>query len=202
VGTVDCVLLSHLHADHTDIPTLRSASRSGPLIAPHGSREWLTAQGLENLRELRPGDECGVCGLRVQATSATHDPRRRPFGPAAAPIGFVIRGSSSIYFAGDTDIFPEMAELNGSIDVALLPVWGWGLTLGPGHLNPESAAAAMALIGPKVAIPIHWGTFALRRPLPRPPDPQRPAKEFAKFAAGYAPAVEVPILAPGDRIAL
>ena len=58
-----------------------------------------------------------------------------------------------------------MSELAGSIDLALLPVWGWGPTLGPGHLDPARAATAAALIAPRVAVPIHWGTFALRWPL-------------------------------------
>ena len=30
------------------------------------------------------------------------------------------------------------------VDVALLPVWGWGPTLGPGHLDPQRAAEAVA----------------------------------------------------------
>ena len=45
------------------------------------------------------------------------------------------------------------------IDVALLPVWGWGPRLGPGHLDPERAAEAVARLRPAVAIPIHWGTL-------------------------------------------
>ena len=154
------------------------------------------------MRELHPGGEIGVAGLRIAATAAVHDPRRRPFGPAAPPVGYVIRGSSAVYFAGDTDLFAGMAELRGAIDVALLPVWGWGASVGAGHLDPQSAAEAAALIAPAVAIPIHWGTFALPRPARRAVDPARPAREFAELTKRYAPGVEVRVLVPGERTTL
>ncbi len=201
-GPVDCVLLSHLHMDHTDLPTLRALERSGPVIAPYPAAEWLTARGLADVRNLRRGDEIGVGDLRIAATAAVHDPRRLPLGPAATAAGYVIRGSIAVYFAGDTDLFAGMAELRGTVDVALLPVWGWGARVGAGHLDPRSAAEAAALIAPAVAIPIHWGTFALARPARRAADPERPAREFAAFTKQYAPAVEVRVLAPGERTCL
>jgi L-ascorbate metabolism protein UlaG (beta-lactamase superfamily) len=200
VGAIDCVLLSHLHADHTDVPTLRALPLCGPVFAPHPARPWLTSRGLCNVRELQVGQEARVQTLQLQATLATHDPRRRPLGPTANPVGYVIRGSHSVYFAGDTDLFLGMAELRGKVDVALLPVWGWGSRLGAGHLDPDRAAAATALIAPSMTIPIHWGTFALGRPVRRPADPQRPAREFAALVEQYAPGVEVRVLAPGERI--
>lgn len=202
VGRVDCVLLSHLHADHTDLPTLRAIARFDPVLAPHPAAEWLRAKGLRDVRDLRVGGQMRVGGLRVVATTATHDGRRRPFGPEAEPIGFVIRGSSSVYFAGDTEAVPPTSELRGALDVALLPVWGWGPALGPGHLDPERAAASLVLISPRVVIPIHWGTFALRWPARPPADPQRPAREFAERAKHTAPAVEVRVLTPGERTVL
>ena len=53
----------------------------------------------------------------------------------------------------------EMDGLVEDLDVALLPIWGWGPSPGPGHLDPETAARAVALVQPRIAIPIHWGTF-------------------------------------------
>jgi L-ascorbate metabolism protein UlaG (beta-lactamase superfamily) len=202
-GAVDCVLLSHLHADHTDLPSLRALECFGPVLVPHPAQSWLGARGVREVRELRPGAEVRIGHIRIAATSARHDPRRRPFGPSAQPLGYLIRGSrSSVYFAGDTDLFPDMARLRGSVDVALMPVWGWGPSIGPGHLDPQSAAAAVALIAPAVAIPIHWGTFALPRPVKRLTDPSRPATEFHALTAKFAPATEVRVLTPGERTAL
>ncbi len=151
------------------------------------------------MRELRPGGEVEVGSLRVRATRATHGPRRRPLGPSATPIGYVVSGSRSAYFAGDTDLFEEMRDLRGEIDVALLPVWGWGPDVGEGHLDPQRAARAAEIIAPAVAIPIHWGTYALGPPFRRPSDPRRPAREFAQLAAQYAPQVEVRVVGIGER---
>jgi L-ascorbate metabolism protein UlaG (beta-lactamase superfamily) len=202
LGVVDCVLLSHLHADHADLPSLRALSLCGPVIVPRGAGRWLNANGLRNVRELAPGQSVQIEALHVVATVAEHDPRRRPFGPAADPVGYLIRGSRCIYFAGDTDLFPAMADLRGQVDVALLPVWGWGSRLGPGHLDPDRAARAAGLIAPALSVPIHWGTLALSRPARRPADPQRPAREFAALTKRYAPGVDVRVLAPGARITL
>ena len=67
-------------------------------------------------------------------------------------------GGRSVYFAGDTDVFEEMADL-APVDVALLPIWGWGPSMGPGHMDPARAAEAARLLDARVAIPIHWGTY-------------------------------------------
>ncbi|HTX13214.1 MAG TPA: MBL fold metallo-hydrolase [Solirubrobacteraceae bacterium] len=200
--SVDCTLLSHLHADHADLPSLRTLSQSGPVLAPCPAHAWLGDHGVRRVRELAPGGEVSVGHVRISATVARHDPRRRPFGPRADPIGYVIRGSSSVYFAGDTDLFLDMAQLHGSVDVALLPVWGWGPSVGAGHLDPQSAAAAVALIAPAVAIPIHWGTFALPRPVKRLADPSRPARDFKALTEQYSPSTEVRVLNPGQRTVL
>jgi L-ascorbate metabolism protein UlaG (beta-lactamase superfamily) len=194
---IDAILLSHLHYDHTDLPSLARLGRSTPVIAPRGAGSWLEAQGLLDVRELTAGEEASIGSLTVTATRAVHDGRRRPLGPSAQPIGFVVRGSGCVYFAGDTDLFPEMADLAGELDVALLPVAGWGPTLGQGHLDPDRAAVAAALIAPRVAVPIHWGTIALWPHALRPSDPERPARDFAALVERHAPEVDVRVLMPG-----
>lgn len=198
VDAIDAVLLSHLHYDHTDLPSLARLDGSAPVLAPRGAGAWLAAQGVHFVSELGLGEHASIGSLRVTATHAAHDGRRRPFGVTAQPVGFVLRGSQSVYFAGDTDLFPAMAELKGSIDLALLPVAGWGPTLGPGHLDPERAARAATLIAPRVAVPIHWGTMAPWPRALRPRDPEQPVREFAALVARHAPEVEVRVLAPGD----
>jgi L-ascorbate metabolism protein UlaG (beta-lactamase superfamily) len=196
---LDVVVLSHLHADHADVRSLRRVAGSALVIAPAGAGDWLRGKGLAHVAELRAGAEARIGGLRVRATPALHDARRWRFGPAADPVGYLLGGSTSAYFAGDTDLFDGIDELRGAVDVALLPVSGWGRTLPPGHLDPERAAQAVALIAPRVAIPIHWGTFALPRRVRGPGKPDAPAQEFAAGCARAAPGVEVRVLAPGER---
>jgi L-ascorbate metabolism protein UlaG (beta-lactamase superfamily) len=200
---VDAVLLSHLHADHADLPSLRRLGRATPVLAPRGAERWLRLRGFDEVRELVSGEAVEVAGLTVTGVPAVHEGRRWPVGGAQAEaIGFVVRASRSCYFAGDTDLYPDMSDLAGSIDVALLPVWGWGRTVGAGHLDPERAAQAAGWIAPRIAVPIHWGTLAPPRPLPRVEDPVQHAREFAALAAKHAPGVEVRILEPGERTEL
>lgn len=198
-GGIDAVLLSHLHADHTQPASLRQVARACPVLAPSGARDWLRRHGVPDVRELREGDHEQVGRLRVTATGAVHNALRYPRGPSAQPVGFVVTGSRAVYFAGDTDIFAGMRDLNGTLDLALLPVWGWGSTLGPGHLDPARAAEAAELIEPRVAIPIHWGTFALPRPFRGKAASDRPAHEFQAQVKRRAPRVEVRLLRPGGR---
>ncbi len=88
------------------------------------------------------------------------------------------------------------------------PVWpgaGEELTLGPGHLDPSSAAEALGLLRPRLAVPIHWGTLfpvALDRLRGQSGLLTDPPHEFARRAAELVPEVEVRVLAPGQATAL
>jgi L-ascorbate metabolism protein UlaG (beta-lactamase superfamily) len=94
-----------------------------------------------------------------------------------------------------------MEGLVPELDLALVPIWGWGPRLGPGHLDPELAAEALRLLRPHAAIPIHWGTYRLLYRA-RGVDQavlDAPAQAFARAAAELVPEVDVRILRPGDR---
>jgi len=196
-GEIDAVLISHLHRDHLDVPSLRQLGAGIRLIVPRGAARSLKQRGFRHVEEIGRGEATMVGGITVEATPANHSKSRTLFGPTAECIGFAIRGSSQVYFAGDTDLFPEMELLGGNLDVALLPVWGWGPTLGNGHLDPFRAAQALTLLRPRVAIPIHWGTFCpigtcWMQFLSQPP------RAFAHHAAGLTPEVEIRVLEPGQ----
>ena len=75
-------------------------------------------------------------------------------------LGYVVSGSQQVYFAGDTDLFAGMSALAGALDVALLPVAGWGPKVDAGHLDPLRAAKSLPLLKPRIAVPIHWGTYS------------------------------------------
>jgi L-ascorbate metabolism protein UlaG (beta-lactamase superfamily) len=199
----DAVLLSHLHLDHCDVPSLRQLGTTTRLIAPRGAGLLLRRRGFQTIEELGPGDTTSVGSLSVSATLAAHSGFRPPAGPTALALGFLITGSRRLYFAGDTDLFPEMAELGAGLDVALLPVWGWGRTLGPGHLDPRRAAEALRLLRPLQAVPIHWGTYARVGLVGRMPDfLTEPPHLFKREAALLAPDVAIRIVLPGGEISL
>ena len=188
--------MSHAHRDHLDLGSLRRLPASIPAYGPPACTELLRRDG-RPVNELRPGERVRIGAVEVLATPALHDGRRLPMGPPRAAVGFLVSGSLRVYFAGDTDLFGGMRELSGDLDVALLPVWGWGPRLGPGHLDPERAARAAGLLRPRLAIPIHWGTYASPRAWWRS-DPGLPAREFERHAAVHAPGVAVTVLSPGE----
>jgi L-ascorbate metabolism protein UlaG (beta-lactamase superfamily) len=202
--TADLIAISHLHRDHLDLPSLRRLPAGTPLVVPRGAARWVAKGGAEDIREVALGETVSVEDVELTAVKAVHDGYRNLHrGAEIQPLGYLIRrGGRTVYFAGDTDLFPEMAEL-GRVDVALLPIWGWGPSIGEGHLDPEGAARATEVIGPRIAVPIHWGTFypaGLRRLRPGPL--KKPPREFARQVGRLAPAVEVRILEPGSETSL
>ncbi len=200
---LDAVLISHLHRDHADLASLRRLGRDVRLLVPPGSRRFFERHRFGDVTELAPGETAAVGGTAVTAVEASHAVGRRRFAPASESVGFLLDGPRRVYFAGDTDLFEGMGTLAADLDLALLPIWGWGPTLGEGHLDPERAARAAALLAPKLAVPIHWGTFyplglaRLRR------DPLRsPPREFAEWVRKLAPQTEPLVLAPGEATSL
>ena len=193
---LDAILVSHAHYDHLDLPSLRDLPAGVPIVAPHGVADLLRRRTGRDAIAVAPGDRVRVGSVDVVATKAVHAGSRLRYSRDLGAVGFLVEGSARLYFAGDTDVFEGMRELAHGIDVALLPVWGWGPQVETGHLDPEGAARAAALLAPRVAVPIHWGTLASPRVWWRH-DPALPAREFERFAAMHAPGVTVRILAPG-----
>jgi L-ascorbate metabolism protein UlaG (beta-lactamase superfamily) len=202
---VDAVLISHAHHDHLHLRSLRLLDRSTRIVVPKGLGRLVKFGRFRFVEEIDEGDLVEIGSLRVRATHAEHSGTRQPgwWWLKAPALGYAIEGSQRIYFAGDTDLFEGMAGLVPDLDVALLPIWGWGPSLGRGlHLDPRKAAEAVALLEPRIAIPIHWGTY---RPLhlgARAKFLTRPAEDFAREAASLAPEVDVRVLRPGECLEL
>lgn len=197
---LDAVLISHLHMDHLDPPSLRMLDSRVPVLAPRGAGEFLRSKGCIEVIELAPGESRDVRGVTVRATPATHDERRRPLGgPVAEPIGFDISWDGRrAYFAGDTAEFAGMSDVAHGLDLALLPIAGWGPSMGPGHLDAHEAAAVAAMLAPRVVVPIHWGTYFPAGLAWRHPEALRdPPERFAAQVAALAPGVEVRAIEPG-----
>jgi L-ascorbate metabolism protein UlaG (beta-lactamase superfamily) len=209
LGQLDAVLVSHAHLDHLHAASLRQLAAKRPqptLVIPRGLHRHVAKLGFDQVVELTAGEGTEIAGVPIAATRADHDSRRHPFGPSDEAVGYLLGPDGrQVYFAGDTDVFPEMATLADDLDTALLPVWGWGPSLGPGHLDPKGAAAALELLHPRLAIPIHWGTlfpFALDRLRGKVGLLSDPPHEFAREAARLVPEVVVQVLQPGEATRL
>ena len=198
----DAVLVSHLHRDHLDRPSLALVPAETPIIVPRGAGSLLPSARRRTVIEMTAGDTAQLSAVTVQAVPAAHSTKRDParLRPRAQPLGYVVRGSRGVYFAGDTALFADMHTIGPDLDLGLLPVGGWGLTLGAGHLDPRAAVEALAVIGARRAIPIHWGTL-------RPPVLWRlrselfttPGRRFVEHSARLE-GVEVVLAVPGRPI--
>lgn len=203
VGDVSAVFISHGHLDHLDLGSLRALPGEPVLVVPAGLGRIVARVAHGVVHEMRVGDRLDVGSLTLEAVHAEHSRRRSLFTTAESALGVLIAGSTSVYFAGDTGLFPAMRQLAGRVDVALLPVGGWGLTLGRGHLDPRTAAEAAARIRPAIATPIHWGTLyprGLRRVARR--QFEGPGEAFRAAVAALAANVEVRVLQPGQSMRL
>lgn len=202
IGAPDVILISHVHMDHLHVPSLRLFGPHVPIIVPAGAGALLRRKGFRDVRETTAGLTTSVGALTIETVPAVHGRRRGPHTRVAADaVGYVLRaGQVGIYFPGDTDLFPEMGTW-APIDVALLPIWGWGPTLGNGHLDPDGAVRATELVGPKLVVPIHWGTFSpvgLRRG--RPSWVDEPVHGFRAGLRRAGAEERLRVLDPGGRL--
>lgn len=206
--SADAVLVSHLHADHLHPGSLSRLAPGTRLVVPRGAVRAVPGlrriAPLLDVREVSAGDEVAVGALRVRAVPAQHDGRRVPVGPhRTSALGYVVEGSARTYFAGDTGLFPGMAEAVGPVDTALLPVGGWGPYLGREHLDAGRAAEALALLRPHNAVPVHYGTYwPVGMDAVRPHEFHAPGDEFVRLAGSVAPDVAVHRLGHGESVVL
>ena len=193
----DVVVISHGHPDHFDERSLERVPGRPVLVVPRGLGARCARVGARKVIEIGTDEIVDVEGLRIQAVRARH--WISPGAPRAQPVGYVLDHGGRVYFAGDTGRYPQMRDVAGGVDLALLPVWTWGPHLGPGHLGPRSAAEVARDIGAATVVPIHWGTLyprhlhrVWRRALVEPGD------RFAAHARQLAPDIDVRVMRPGE----
>jgi L-ascorbate metabolism protein UlaG (beta-lactamase superfamily) len=203
LDNLDAVLVSHVHYDHLDLPSLQRIGLQARVILPKGAGRLVRSRGFKSVEELVVGETAAVGSLVVRAVPAEHGSLRL-LGTKSDALGYVIEGSRRVFFPGDTDLHPSMADLAPGLDVALVPIWGWGPSLGPGHLDPRRAAEALTLLRPRIAVPIHWGTYYPVQATRRKPPAflSEPVDAFRRAAAELAPEVDVRVLDVGGELLL
>ena len=193
----DVILISHGHPDHFDERSLERLPGNPTLVVPRGLGARCSRVRAWDIVEIGADEAVEVAGVSIQAVRARH--WISPGAPRAQPVGYVLDHGARVYFAGDTGRYPQMRDVAGGVDLALLPVWTWGPHLGPGHLGPRAAAEVARDIGAATVVPIHWGTLyprhlhrVWRRPLMEPGD------RFAAYARRLAPNIDVRVMQPGE----
>jgi L-ascorbate metabolism protein UlaG (beta-lactamase superfamily) len=202
VADVDAVLISHLHHDHAELTSIRLLPDL-PLLTGPRNAAFLRKRKLQGVDLGDTWYDVGDSGVQVRLVRADHHARKMPHRPNDAYGHLVRTPTRRIWLAGDTSLYPEMADLpdlaGGPLDLAVVPVGGWGPRLSGGHMDPEQAARACAVVGARAAVPYHWGTFHVpsQRNAPRGwMDAAGPA--FTAALAERAPACEPRVLRPGD----
>jgi len=204
LGVPDVVLLSHVHMDHLHIPSLRLLGPTVPIVAPTGAGGLLRRRGFRDVRETVAGRTLDVGPLTIETVPAVHPSGRGPHSRVSADaVGYVLRaGGVAVYFPGDTDLFAEMGTWD-PIDVALLPISGWGPTVGEGHLDPARAVQAAGLVGADLVVPIHWGTYSPMAVRRGPPTwLEQPVHRFRRGLEQAGVGDRLRVLAPGSALVL
>jgi len=203
----DVILISHLHLDHYDPRSLRLFRRDTPILAPVGAGLSLRWRGFRDIHEFAPGDRIRIGSVELVGTDAKHKGTRHPLAARTPSLGYVVSGTRSVYFAGDTGFFSGIADVwPERLDLAMLPIAGIGPLMPEfKHMSPRHAVKAMDLLRPRIVVPIHWGTYHLPGTaiFRLGPDFHRRAPYlFMAQAAALEPDVHAVLLRPGEQLSL
>lgn len=159
---VDMILVSHGHSDHMDDLVLCARDSGATVVGIFEVCDWLGRKGLQNVAPMNKGGSQEAAGLRITMTDARHSSGYFDNGQMVymgEPAGYVVKleDGRSIYFAGDTCLFGDMALIGEMYapEIAFLPI-GDRFTM-----DPAAAARACRMLGVKQVVPMHWGTFPL-----------------------------------------
>ncbi len=149
----DYIFITHEHFDHCSIEDIEKIVKPDTkVILPSDCMSKVRRFDVDMI-VVQPNKEYNVDDIKVLTVPAYNT--NKDFHPKDNEwVGYVLNlNGTRIYHAGDTDVIHEMAQLNGKVDVALLPVGGTYT------MNAEDASYAVKLIKPKIVVPMHYGTI-------------------------------------------
>ena len=190
---VGLVLISHRHADHMHVPTLRRLPRTATVVVPTGAASWLSTLGFRRVIELMPGADLEQRGVQVVAATTAHGEHELARG-----LSYVVRseGSPSVYLCGDSGYFSGFADIGARYapDVAMLPIGGFlPVSFRARHMSPLDALYAFEDLRARMLVPIHHGAFALSYELL-----DEPARWLVELAKTRGVRDHVLVMAPGQ----
>ncbi|QJA06402.1 hypothetical protein FVE67_06100 [Thermosulfurimonas marina] len=195
----DLVLISHAHLDHLDRASLRGLSPGFRVICGLGAGRYLEGYAVTELDWL---DEVRTSGIRIVALPAQHWSQRTLFDHNRALwASYLVEIEGlRVFYGGDTGYFEgfrEIGEEYGPFDLAFLPCGAYEPRelMAPFHLNPEEAVRAARDLRARLALPIHWGAYALGDE-----PPEAPPRLFAEEARKEG--LTARVLFPGEILRL
>ncbi len=150
--TADFLLITHSHYDHLSVPDIeRVVGPNTVIVCPPDCASKLMKFKMRQLKTMEPGGEFDLDGIRIEAVPAYN--KDKAFHPRENDwLGYVVTMDKvTIYHTGDTDVIPEMKDIE--CNIALLPVSGTYV------MTAAEAAQAASMIDPDVAIPMHFGNL-------------------------------------------
>lgn len=191
ITKADVVLVSHDHFDHIANAADIAKQTGATIVAqPETSNRLKSEQGVPQTNivfgmGMNIGGSVELSGITITMTQAFHS------SATGAPVGYVVKldDGTTFYHAGDTGIFDSMRIIGDlyKIDVALIPIGSVFV------MDPVQAVAALKLLNPKVAIPMHYKTSPIL---------EQSAVPFTELAAKETPSVRVVVLEPGQEFSL
>ena len=158
---VDGIAVSHGHSDHVgDVLPVAKKFSPKKVVAIFELAGIFEKKGVPNTEGIGKGGTFDFGFARVTAVNASHSSSYKDGDNllyAGEPAGFIIRseGAPTLYFAGDTCVFGDMALIAEIYqpEIAFLPIGGHYT------MDPHEAAHAARLLKVKQVIPMHYGTF-------------------------------------------
>ena len=145
----DIVFVTHTHGDHFSMQDVKNVmKKDATLVITADGKDAAKKEGIAKIITVVPNKDYTAAGIKFKAVPAYN--KDKPFHPKSNNwVGYIISiNNANYYFAGDTDILPEMKSFKA--DVAFLPVGGTYT------MNSQEAIEAANLIKPEVAVPIHF----------------------------------------------
>ena len=192
------ILISHGHLDHMDLKTLNLFPRNLPVVLPDKLQGYLNNLGFRDVRPLSWGERTWIGSLGISALPVKHFPGRSLCETQSIPQSYLVQGTRTIYFGGDSGLTREFRQIgtNYSIDLAFLPIGHYRpASFRSVHMSPEDALEAMEMLRAKRMVPIHWGAFRLSlEPV------EEPARRFLHLLEERRINPKAILLQPGEKI--
>lgn len=187
LSRVDYILLTHGHGDHLGDTVSLATRTNATVIANFEIIQWLTGKGVQKGHPQNTGGGYRHPFGHLKFTLAEHSSSLPDGTYGGNPNGMLLKthGGTTIYLAGDTALFSEMADLaSENIDLAVLPI-GDNYTMGP-----DDAVKAVEMIRPKSVLPVHFNTWPII------------SQDNTEFAAKVRARtqVHVHVIHPGDTV--